>query len=679
MRRLRRSVRGPLVAVLALVGFVATGGWLVPGAARASGCTDAWVGPQGATNLSGSWHTAANWSTGAVPTPDDDVCLSAPGSYTVSVTADVAVHSVTVGDGGNAPVLALENHATELTLALGADSTIATGATLQLYTDSPSSSDLVTLASGAILTNAGTLDVAPSGSAEVDGGFDNQGTVIVGGRRFPDQPVSALRLAGPLSNLDGGVLTGGIWDNHGSLRLPTDASITVNAATVTQHLASSICGDATDFCGYTTSGLFQPGVNLGSITLDDGLWHWNSAFENRGAVHVVHGATLSANGGYTQTAPASGPAPLTTVSGDDGSGLNPQASQIDAGAHALVLDAGTLSGDGYVYADDDVINAGAVVRPDPTLHLNSNGAGGYVQRAAGVLDVTLTAPAHATGLDTGPVITLGGTLRITTAAGVTPTPGLAVPIITSWAPYPSGSFTSVTSGSPSPGHTWQVATAPFQAAAPAVPGVSIRSMLAPTLTETLSSSSVAYGSAVRVTGRLTVAGAADANARVTLYRQSIGSATWTAVASGTTGSTGTVAFSAFPSGSCSYRLGAAADGRHVAATSGSLPIAVHTLRLAAGQQVTSPDAGYRLVMQSDGNLVEYGPGNRVVWSSRTNGHRGAYLTMQSDGNAVIYAGGRALWTTRTGGHPRAQMVVQNDGNVVVYSTTRVALWSSGRR
>jgi hypothetical protein len=262
---------------------------------------------------------------------------------------------------------------------------------------------------------------------------------------------------------------------------------------------------------------------------------------------------------------------------------------------------------------------------------------------------------------------------------VTPTPGLTVPIITSWAPYPTGSFATVMSGSSSPGRAWQVATAPDQAAPPAVPGVSIRSMLVPALAGTISASSVAYGSAVRVTGRLTVAGAADANARVTLYRQVVGSSTWKAVATGTTGSTGTVTFSAFPNASGYYRLGAAADARHVAATSGPLAVSVHTLRLAAGQQVTSPNAGYRLVMQSDGNLVEYGPGGRAVWSSRTNGHRGAYLTVQGDGNAVIYAAGRALWSTRTGGHPGAQMFVQNDGNVVVQSTTGVALWASGAR
>ncbi len=49
----------------------------------------------------------------------------------------------------------------------------------------------------------------------------------------------------------------------------------------------------------------------------------------------------------------------------------------------------------------------------------------------------------------------------------------------------------------------------------------------------------------------------------------------------------------------------------------------------------SADGAYDAVMQTDGNLVVYGPGG-VNWSSGT-GVAGSFLAMQSDGNAVIYA------------------------------------------
>lgn len=57
-----------------------------------------------------------------------------------------------------------------------------------------------------------------------------------------------------------------------------------------------------------------------------------------------------------------------------------------------------------------------------------------------------------------------------------------------------------------------------------------------------------------------------------------------------------------------------------------------------------------LAMQTDGNLVLYGPNYSVVWASGTSGHPGAHLVMQSDGNLVIYDGWTAIWSTGTGGH-----------------------------
>ncbi len=55
-------------------------------------------------------------------------------------------------------------------------------------------------------------------------------------------------------------------------------------------------------------------------------------------------------------------------------------------------------------------------------------------------------------------------------------------------------------------------------------------------------------------------------------------------------------------------------------------------------------------MQTDGNLVLYGPSSSVVWASGTNGHPGARLVIQNDGNLVIYSGSTPLWATGTSGH-----------------------------
>jgi surface antigen len=84
--------------------------------------------------------------------------------------------------------------------------------------------------------------------------------------------------------------------------------------------------------------------------------------------------------------------------------------------------------------------------------------------------------------------------------------------------------------------------------------------------------------------------------------------------------------------------------------------------------------GYQLVMQGDGNLVEYYSGS-AVWSSGTAGNPGAYVIMQGDGNLVIYRSGTALWFTGTAGHPGAYLADQQDGNQVVYAGS-TALWAS---
>ena len=103
--------------------------------------------------------------------------------------------------------------------------------------------------------------------------------------------------------------------------------------------------------------------------------------------------------------------------------------------------------------------------------------------------------------------------------------------------------------------------------------------------------------------------------------------------------------------------------------------------LGGGQQLAS--GAYKLVMQGDGNLVEYGPSG-VYWSSNTARTGGSWAVMQSDGNFVIYTAGNVpVWSSGTarvtggGGH----IVLQSDGNVVVYagpnvSAPGVAVWVS---
>ena len=97
-----------------------------------------------------------------------------------------------------------------------------------------------------------------------------------------------------------------------------------------------------------------------------------------------------------------------------------------------------------------------------------------------------------------------------------------------------------------------------------------------------------------------------------------------------------------------------------------------------GQNVTSCDGRFVLVLHEDGNLVLWQSGVGPLWSSQTKGTTPGQLVMQGDGNLVLYdAFGTAVWHIGTHGHEGAFAVIQDDGNFVVYdSSATVPLWNT---
>lgn len=116
------------------------------------------------------------------------------------------------------------------------------------------------------------------------------------------------------------------------------------------------------------------------------------------------------------------------------------------------------------------------------------------------------------------------------------------------------------------------------------------------------------------------------------------------------------------------------DGNLVVYTSGGSALWANYARLSwleggrtltAEQYMISEGGQYKLIMQTDGNLVEYF-GSKALWSSNTSG-TGNYATMQTDGNFVVYnSGNTALFTTGSSGNAGARLTLQPDGNLVVY-------------
>jgi hypothetical protein len=103
-------------------------------------------------------------------------------------------------------------------------------------------------------------------------------------------------------------------------------------------------------------------------------------------------------------------------------------------------------------------------------------------------------------------------------------------------------------------------------------------------------------------------------------------------------------------------------------------------QLNVNEYILSNDVRTFTVMQSDGNLVVYGPGGRALWASNTAGSGANRAVMQGDGNLVLYrANGTPVWASQTAGQGASRLVVQDDANLVAYRLSDGrATWASGR-
>lgn len=104
-------------------------------------------------------------------------------------------------------------------------------------------------------------------------------------------------------------------------------------------------------------------------------------------------------------------------------------------------------------------------------------------------------------------------------------------------------------------------------------------------------------------------------------------------------------------------------------------------QLAINQMILSPNKNFKLVMQSDGNLVVYQTiDQKPLWASGTMNSGAIVARMQLDGNFVLYnANNASKWATNTNGHPGAILTLLDTADLVVYTsiTNLTVLWTSG--
>jgi hypothetical protein len=102
--------------------------------------------------------------------------------------------------------------------------------------------------------------------------------------------------------------------------------------------------------------------------------------------------------------------------------------------------------------------------------------------------------------------------------------------------------------------------------------------------------------------------------------------------------------------------------------------------LYVNQFLISPNGKYKLIMQSDGNLVLYRVyDNYALWNSGTAGQAVSRVIMQDDGNLVIYlTNGRPIWSSRTQGNPGSHLRLQDDGSLAIYKPVPIWYISTGQ-
>jgi hypothetical protein len=213
--------------------------------------------------VSGSWTTAADWSTGMIPAGGDDVTIQSGGSYTVSIAAlPVSINSLTVSD--TSAILAIDN----------------------------SGSGGSTVAVAGALTNDGHIEIGYAGLGVATtvsvGGLSNNGEIDLTGSATVQasllvEPAAPGTLTGKFV-LSGDALLG--FETGAIDAIGNSAELSLTGAKARVALGSAPNSD---------SALSQLGDNTGTLNLENGAVVGTTVdFLNNGVVNIDN---VSGSGG----------------------------------------------------------------------------------------------------------------------------------------------------------------------------------------------------------------------------------------------------------------------------------------------------------------------------------------------------------------------------------------------
>jgi hypothetical protein len=183
---------------VAVAGMLALLVWM-PSAAHASGCENSWTNTAG-----GSWSEASSWSKKTVPASGEEVCITEPGTYTVTLTTNTTttVKSLTIGGTSGTQTLAVGNVSNA---SSGFDATSAIGVNahgaITLTDGLGQNGQNVTLESGGTIINSGTITTEPAagGGRILKGSLTNKGTLAINANTSFNASKATLKNEGKLN------------------------------------------------------------------------------------------------------------------------------------------------------------------------------------------------------------------------------------------------------------------------------------------------------------------------------------------------------------------------------------------------------------------------------------------------------------------------------------------------
>ena len=271
-QRLGNRERVIVLAIWAIVGLSV----LAPSSAHAGGCEDSWTNSAG-----GSWFVGANWSKKAPPASGEEVCITKSGSYTVEMTqttGTVSVKSLTIGGSSGTQTLTLGSSCS-LNAVLTTTSGISNGARGAItLTNGDGCANNVTV-SGPI-ANTGKLTTEPGhgGARIIQGNLTNTGTFAI--------------KTNTLYNGTGAVLT-----NAGTINIAEGTQMSVSGGGAVASNSGKIIGAGSGNLSQVGGTFTERAGTTYGVVLDDAtlVYTGTSAEHGSGAIELRGASVVSGN------------------------------------------------------------------------------------------------------------------------------------------------------------------------------------------------------------------------------------------------------------------------------------------------------------------------------------------------------------------------------------------------